>query len=316
MLGVCDTSGRDRHILEEITEAIQKCAHDVHAVLFVIEYVRMTSEFREVISELLSVFDNEVKKSLILVFSKVPANLSVDRTLLKQKLTKDPPMSEGMSLTNPLKNLMLAVGEKWVIFPIHSSPDHIWLREAENLERHLSSRSYVDFIETKIYMDRRHHANCGPSIIFQDQLRKVEEKLRLTEEKLRLAEEEKQRLVEKEIQRVAEVDNRRLAEEGKQQTKNSKNERRKRKQERKKAKRDAAELMKAHEEEIKKKYEEAAKAQSERDELQKKIDEMEKEKKEKEKEKEMEKKKEKEMEMEKEKEKEKEKGKEKSCIIL
>ncbi|RUS34397.1 hypothetical protein BC938DRAFT_480678 [Jimgerdemannia flammicorona] len=144
VLGIFDTCGTDGQILAEITNAIQMCAYDIQAVLFVLEFGRMTPEECRVVSQILGFLGAEVKTNLILVFSKtVSADMTIERGRLEQELMREPPVRGGRSPINPLKELVLAVDKRWVIFPnlsIFPGPENpIWLREAEILIQYIAS---------------------------------------------------------------------------------------------------------------------------------------------------------------------------------
>jgi len=143
--GFFDTSLSDEEMTTEITNLILKCAYGLQAVILVTEYGRMTDENRKAIKWLTDFFGEGVNSTLILVFTKVKSELAKDRELFGAGLINDFPTRSGRRQVNPMKEIVLAANNRWIISPSSDSSnsfnDPPWLREAAILVKQISSLS-------------------------------------------------------------------------------------------------------------------------------------------------------------------------------
>ncbi|RHZ74812.1 hypothetical protein Glove_219g64 [Diversispora epigaea] len=104
--GLFDTKRTNEEIINEITRAIQNCAFGIKAILFVLQFTRISEEEKTVIKIVKGFLGEDTLRHFIIVFSKCG-----------KPLTFLPPQKFKKLWCDNIRNLVNSAGNRWSISP-------------------------------------------------------------------------------------------------------------------------------------------------------------------------------------------------------
>ncbi|GBB84103.1 hypothetical protein RclHR1_10740002 [Rhizophagus clarus] len=141
--GIFDTDDLNEDILKEIARTIQKCAHGIKAILFVLEAKRYTKEQEKMVNMIKLFLGDDALEYMITVFSHCD-----------KKQTEDPEYFKKVSWNKQIKVFVNSMGNRWTISPnpdLFSPSSNVRQQRLRELENHILS---IDGVYTNELLEK------------------------------------------------------------------------------------------------------------------------------------------------------------------